>query len=253
MSIKVPMLLEALTPTLAFPVATSGFQWNVCSPVVYRYLDKSEFVDQFFSNGSLRLASMAKFRAHEDERRLDSSEGWAHFMNITEEGGGQSIGMWTGFGQHGYLLCTSARSDSAIKQKFGGSRIEIHDPTQFGIAVARQIPGIVAGYEGACRYVEIRVIRADLGYIDLEKMKNERGELNGNQLFNIAFAAMKHWPAFMKHVSFLAELEYRFLWLTSEPVSPHIDIKVPEAIQCCKCIAEPITKCSVRDLLYSRP
>jgi hypothetical protein len=65
-------------------------------------------------------------------------------------------------------------------------------------------------------------------------MKNERGELNGDELFKMAFSTMKHWPAFMKHVSFIAELEYRFLWLTSEPVALSLDIKVPDAIQFCK-------------------
>src|SRR5262249_8831161 len=154
------------------------FLWNICGPVVYRYMEKPEFVEQFFADGSLRLASIEKFRKHEDERRLDSAEGWALFVHSTEERGGQAFTMWTGFGQDGYVLCTSARSDVEIRRKFGDSYIEISDPMQFGIAVAKRIPGILAGYEGSCRYVERRSIRVDLGYIDFETLKNEKGEID---------------------------------------------------------------------------
>jgi len=43
----------------------------------------------------------------------------------------------------------------------------------------------------------------------------------------------QHYPYFIKDKSFVNQLEYRFVWLTSHEVEGFIDIKVPEAIIRC--------------------
>ena len=99
--------------------------------------------------------------------------------------------------------------------------------------MARCILGFSAGFEAHCWYLSAKGMDVDLGFIDLEKLKNDKGELNGDELFALMWAKMQHWPAFMKHSDCAAEAEYRFLWQTEEPVQEYLDVKVPEARQFC--------------------
>jgi hypothetical protein len=136
---------------------------------MYTFLD-TKFVDQFFDEGSLRLSSFSRFKKHEDEQRLDAKEGEALFVHRTSHMGGQSLSARAQHGSNAYVLCATIRYEKELMEAFGcNSYLRINNPTQFGIAISRHIPGFVGGLEGNCLYQENKIIERDLGYIDLKQ------------------------------------------------------------------------------------
>jgi hypothetical protein len=197
------------------------------------------FVDAFFADGSLRLSSFEQFHRHTDEQRLDQREGETFFVHVTQESGGQTITAQAHHGHNVFVLCGSTRDD--LTSTFGcDSYIRIDDPTAFGQAVARHIPGLTAGTEGFCIYQDKKVIQCDLGFLNVKEFTGsnepvEEGAVvtlsqKGHRLIN---NAMGHIPFFLKDKSFAHQAEYRIIWAVSNPISPFIDVKVPEAIPYC--------------------
>ena len=227
--------------TLQFttPSRLSPALWFVCPTIIYRYLP-SVFVDAFFADGSLRLSSFEQFHKHKDEQRLDQREGETFFVHVTEERGGQTITARAHHGYNTFVLCASTRDD--LMSTFGcDSYIRIDDPTAFGQAVARRIPGLTAGSEGFCVYQDKKIIQRNLGFLNVEGLKATPGEPakdgavvefnpKGHRLIR---DAMGHLPLFLKDKSFAQQAEYRIIWAVSRPVPPFIDVKVPEAIRFC--------------------
>ena len=92
-------------------------EMRLFSPPVFRYMD-SLFVDNFLSNGMLRLSSVKKFKKHTDEQRFDGLEGKTMFTNISEEGGGQTFIAYTRHGEKSYVLSTSMLLDNSLLSDF---------------------------------------------------------------------------------------------------------------------------------------
>jgi hypothetical protein len=208
--------------------------WNICSPVLFRHIADEQFVDAFFADGSIRLSSFGRFRSHEDEQRLDKAEGDTNFLHRTNQGGGQSIFVTARYGHNAYMLSTSTRTGPELRAKFGQYYIRISDPTQFGIALSKHVPGLLSGFEGGCLYQQTKTIERDLGYIDPKQFEDNQGKAKEKELWDFINTNMQHWPYFLKHGRFAEESEYRFVWLTRAVASPTLDIKVPEAIQFCE-------------------
>ncbi|MEI6452600.1 MAG: hypothetical protein WCP98_21970, partial [Actinomycetes bacterium] len=126
--------------------------WTVFTPAVFRYL-KSEYVEAFWADGSLRLSSFAQFATHADEQRHDASEGSASVICRTDDGGGQTIAARAVLGQNAYVLCGGTHHDPRLMKAFDcDSYIRIENPIAFGQAVARRISGFSGGAEGLCLY-----------------------------------------------------------------------------------------------------
>jgi len=130
------------------------------------------------------------------------------------------------------MLCDEA----LIKSFECNSYFRITDTTKFGIAVARHIPGLVAGFEGPCLYQDKKIVEQDLGYINLDDFRNERteGKISIPALNDFLNSRMQHYPMFLKDKSFSHQVEYRYVWIVRKKESDFIDIKVPEAIQFCE-------------------
>lgn len=207
--------------------------WNISTPTLFRYLPK-QFVDQFFSNGYLRLSSFSQFHNHTDEQRLDKQEGKTLFVHRTYQGGGQTFEALTEHGHDAYILSTSVRYGEDLLNKFGDSYIRINHSTNFGVAISRQIPGLIAGFEGLCLYQNNKIIEKDLGYINLDMFKDSKHQnFNKSKLDGCINQQMKHYPMFLKDKIFVNECEYRFVWFTNNKISDYIDIEIPDAIQFC--------------------
>jgi hypothetical protein len=216
---------------ITLPIVTN---WNICTPVLYRYLD-SKYVDAFFKDGSLRLSSFAQFKKHSDEQRLDQFEGKTTFVHSTQQNGGQTIESYSTQGTDSYVLSTSMRFDPKIMNDFKtNSYIRINDPTSFGMAVSRRIPSFVAGFEGPCLYQSNKIIQKDLGYIDLDKFKRQDGQINIELVKNFIFSNMKHFGCFLKDKIYETQSEYRFIWFILNDTADYLDIQVPEAIPYCE-------------------
>ena len=95
------------------------------------------------------------------------------------------------------------------------------------MAVARQIPGLVASFEGPCLYQHMKIVEQDLGYIDVNRFKNKA------MLDDFIVSRMAHYPLFLKDKSFAHQAEYRYIWVVRNKESDYLDVKVPDAIQFC--------------------
>jgi len=218
---------------IKLPIVTD---WNICTPNLYRFLDQ-EYVDAFFKDGSLRLSSFAQFHKHEDEQRLDKKEGKTMFVHRTNQGGGQTITAWATHGVSAYVLCAAMRYDKSLMDTFGcNSYFRITNSTNFGMAVARNIPGLVNAFEGPCLYQDMKIIEQDLGYIDVNKFRDPENPANirKEMLNDFILSRMEHYPLFLKEKSFAHQVEYRYLWIVRNKEADYLDIKVPEAIQFCE-------------------
>jgi hypothetical protein len=209
--------------------------WHICTPTVFRFLP-AEYVQQFFADGSLRLSSFSQFKQHRDEQRLDLTEGQTCFVHRTERAGGQTFFARAHHGDNAYVLCTTMLYSRELMTAFNcDSYIRINDPTDFGVRVARHIPGFQAGAEGPCLYQDNKVIEHDLGYIDVSQFADPASpsQPNRERLERFINDQMKHYPFFIKHSSYSHQIEYRFVWITSSPTKDFLDVKVPEVISIC--------------------
>lgn len=209
--------------------------WNICTPNLYRYLDQ-EYVDAFFKDGSLRLSSFTQFHKHEDEQRLDKNEGKTMFVHRTNQRGGQTIEAGATHGVNAYVLCSAMRYDKKLMDAFGcNSSFRITNTTNFGMAVARNIPNLLNAFEGPCIYQDMKIIEKDLGYIDVGKFRDPENPsiIRKEMLNNFILSKMEHYPLFLKEKAFAHQVEYRFVWIVKKKESDYLDIKVPEAIQFC--------------------
>ena len=208
--------------------------WNICTPNLFRFLN-SEYVDSFFKEGSLRISSFSQFHKHEDEQRLDKNEGSTMFVHRTSQGGGQTITAWSTHGVRAYVLCAAMRYDKSLMELFGcNSYFRITNSTNFGMAIARQIPGLVAAFEGPCLYQDKKIIEQDLGHININQFKDPQGQIRKEMLNDFIVSKMAHYPLFLKEKSFAHQVEYRYVWIVKNKESDFLDIKLPEAVQFCE-------------------
>lgn len=209
--------------------------WNICTPTLFRFLE-SRYVDQFFIDGTLRLSSFSQFHKHQDEQRLDVREGKTMFVHRTSQGGGQTIEAWTTHGLNAYVLSTTMRYDEELLKAFHcNSYIRINDSTNFGMAIARQVPSLIAAFEGPCLYQDKKIIEKDLGFVDMNQFRDSKNpaSVRKDLLNSFIVSQMQHLPLFLKDKSYAHQTEYRFVWITREGASDYLDIKVPDAIGLC--------------------
>lgn len=215
---------------------SEGFEWTLCPPNVFRFLS-SRYVDAFFQDASLQLSSFKQFSKHTDEQRMDADEGLIYFVHRTNQGEGQTLIAKSRHGQAAYVLCGSIRySEEAIQPFHADSYIRINETLPFGLAVARQIPGCTAGYEGLCLYQEKRLVERDLGSLDLSRFENTGNDKEKQKELNaFILSQVGHLRYFLKHRhrSFAHQCEYRFVWLTNSRVEDVLNIRVPEARRYC--------------------
>jgi len=217
---------------IKLPIITD---WNICTPTLFRFMDR-KYVDAFFDDGSLRLSSFSQFHKHEDEQRLDKFEGRTMFVHRTNQGGGQTIEAWATHGTNAYILSTSMRYSAELMKAFNSdSYIRINDSTNFGIVISRQIPSLLAAFEGPCLYQSMKIIERDLGYIDINKFREPENptQVRKDLLDEFLISQMQHYPMFLKENSFAHQVEYRFAWIVRNKTLDYLDIKVPEAIKFC--------------------
>ena len=225
-------------------------EWNICTPVLFRFMD-SKYVDAFFRDGSLRISSFSNFHKHNDEQRWDKGEGKAMFIHTTNQRGGQTLTVDIEQGINTYVLSTTMRYDEEFLHLFNcDSYIRIKDSSAFGMAIAKHIPNLISGFEGACLYQENKIITRDLGYIDINQFQDPQNpqpfidqdniphdgrRLLPNKAFkDYIFSITRHYTFFLKHKRFAEHAEYRFVWTTTNVTKDYLDIKVPEAIQFCE-------------------
>jgi hypothetical protein len=190
---------------------------------------KAEFVDAFFTDGTLRLSSFEVFRKHPDELRRDSQEGRI-VMEIEAPNGKTSI-LGTN-GQEAYVMCAST-VETTLPSDGSVAAFRILDTLGFANAISGQIPGFLGGTEGLCSYRDntmlkkrdSRPIASPPDGVDPEKWFEEQQHYIGKHSID-AF--------FIKESRFSHEAEYRFIWFASGIHKDYLDIKCPAALQFCE-------------------
>jgi len=197
----------------------------------------SEYIDQFFSDGSLRLASFAKFSRHTDEQRRDTSEGKNMLVGSSEN---QTVVMMVGRGDDTYIASSSLLLDRSLMEAFGCDGVfEITDTVGFAAEVARQLVGFKGGLEGPCFYAPRRMIKKELGAFNMEDHKREDGTIDMKMLFDLHNQLGGSGEFLLKADTYKAQLEYRFVWAVDSRVGEHIDIKCPAAEKFCRKVDSP--------------
>lgn len=121
--------------------------WHVCTPTIFRLLP-SQYVDEFFRDGSLRLSSFRRFKQHTDEQRLDAQEGESSFVHRTRERRGQTFFARALHGDNAYVL--SANLGKEIKQHFGDwkERHELYQTIHYDVShVQKSLERVLGGDE----------------------------------------------------------------------------------------------------------
>ena len=215
---------------------TFGRPWSILRPRVYRYLE-SKYVEGFFSNGSLRLSSFARFAEHPDEQRKDAAEGKGVRFGL---GSQATIALVGGKGHDCYVLCGTVHNTENVRRQFKqyDACIAIDNVTAFANAVSLRIPFFRQGLEGLVIYQDNTTINKNIGNVKseelIEKYKNPDGTVKMDLIHDIANMTGGIEEFFVKHSRYAQQCEYRILWASSQSVESFIDIKVPEAIQFCR-------------------
>jgi hypothetical protein len=209
--------------------AAFGRPWSVRLPLLTRQMN-TQYVDAFFTDGSLRLSSFETFRRHPDEVRRDEQEGLVA-MEIEAPNG--TLNLLGANAQEAYILCASTiETTPATNPNDDHSAFRILDCLAFADAISRQIPGFVGGVEGLCSYRDNTMIRKkDARLInppekaeDAERWFAEQQSYVGKQVIDAYF---------MKHSRFSSESEYRFIWFAEGMRHEFLDIKCPAALKFC--------------------
>lgn len=197
------------------------------TPPAFRYMD-SKFVDAYWKNGAIRISSFEQFSKHDDEERLDKNEGKTFFVHKTKRHGGQTVSFWHSIGiGSAYVLSTTLKYDNEICRKFGGDYFRIIDPRSFATEIARKIPNFAHCFHGPCIYQDRKIVAMDLGYID-PKGPNPLEEIRAR-----ALPYIKQHGLFLKSKKFSHQVEYRFIWMTTNSTQDYINIESPESRDFC--------------------
>jgi hypothetical protein len=195
---------------------------------VYRYMD-AEFVEQFFSSGTLRLSSFEAFSRHPDELLRDAHEG----KNIlTALGENSTMYVVSEHGKACLIISASYLGPwSASKLSHRRTCFEITNPWGFAAAIAAAINGCSAAVLGACSYVPTLSMTLHAPGYNFVRAHGEGG-LEGLQ--KDAAAMLQYSPMFRKLSRYQDEQEFRFVWGMDRQVSEPLTIVCPAARQFCR-------------------
>ena len=198
---------------------------------------QSQYVDQFFKDGSLRLSSFRLFAKHADEGRRDTTEGRNILFGTNDKA---SVFMMVAMGFDCFVLCGTTSNIESTKKDFSDcdACLVIDDTIEFANRVSFQIPYFKRGIEGPVIYSDDPSIGRSLGPASademLEKYKLPNGEINMDMLSDLRRRMGGPEEMFVKSGVYAHQSEYRLLWQSSQPTSDFIDIKAPDAIQFCR-------------------
>ena len=201
-------------------------EWNIRTPVVVRYLEKT-WVDDFFSTGSIRLSCFSDFARHEDEQRKDQREGF--FASRATDGKNFFTSMFY-YGANAYVLSSSTVHSKAHMGMFSAaynSGIMIKETAAFAHCVSRRLASFVRGYEGNCVYSDQEQQFEFPPGVDLSDPDNFDPRL-------LETASFDPDGFFLKEPKYSHQSEYRFVWIVSDRVGDGIVIRCPEARQFCE-------------------
>jgi hypothetical protein len=203
-------------------------------PMVYRYLEK-QWIDQFFSEGKLRLSSFKKFRKHIDEQRGDKGEG-----NNILIGTGKDKTIYTvvSTGIDAFVLSTSLLYNHSLYTDFKvDGCFVIERPLEFMQEISKHIPDYKGINFGPCIYKQETLIKRQLPDFDLESLKSEDDPSKNdmNKVFATSNLIGGNDVLFRKTLKHAPQHEYRILWHSDlKDLPDYIDVIAPNSRQYCR-------------------
>lgn len=208
-----------------------GAPWSLKVDPVFRILNKREYLDQFFDDGTILISTLAAMKNYPEELRRDVSEGSGTLATVDEKGATHLFLYDTGV--NAYVLCTTAHLGEQVIHDFSGvGAIRIDDSSRFGTVIAHYLPRIEEGVEGHCDYVDHRQNWFVRGSVEAEILS----KASEDEYANLKSSLHRLSPGtelFRKPMKYAHQREYRFGWFSSLPVQGALVIKCPQAIQFC--------------------
>jgi hypothetical protein len=206
-------------------------QWTIYHPIVTRYL-KSEHVDAFFKDGTLRLSPFRLFRENPDEQQGDDREGRiaAELRGPNSRHVVQAVN-----GQASFVLCGGLVENKGMEASFSTeAAFRILDTVRFADFVSRHIPGFVAGMQGNCIYRDDTILRKKFAH-HFEPPVAERDAETWSARQDQLISEQTREGFFIKHLKYAHQNEYRLIWfaLGDESKEP-LFVKCPDARNLCE-------------------
>lgn len=214
-----------------FPLRIS-FDWNVKIEPVYRVLDNTKWMENFFETGELMLSCFNKFRNYPNEMQGDKNEGEGIVGGVDDKGNHNYIIYESGL--NAFIMSNTTELTKEVINDFNGKcAIKIHNPTLFALEISKKLPFVNSGLEGKCTYVRSRVHT-----LEKEKAENRafqnidfQNDYDKNERFSEITLGNE---LFLKLEKYKHQNEYRLIWFSDSKLNDSIFIKCPEAIRFCE-------------------
>jgi hypothetical protein len=203
-------------------------------PPVYRYLPK-RYVDEFFSNGGLRLSAFSEFAKHVDEQRRDTQEGWVR-VTIPIPSKQLAIESKAGIGHNAYILSTSVKGDTELMQVFhADSYFRINDVVAFSEVIESRILGCTGAMMGQCKYASQKQIQREMGMLAEKAVeRSSEGKMYLDRVTMLLHQALFPVALFMKLEQYSHQQEFRLIWQVSHEVHEPLYVECKEAVRFCQ-------------------
>lgn len=206
-----------------------NIHWNLKREPVYRLLDNTNWIDNFFETGEIMLSCFANFKKNPDEMQGDGNEG-EMMIGCYNEKTKKSNYIKYESGANAFIMSTTNKLNVKVIEDFNAKcAIKINHPTLFALEVSKKLPFVDTGLEGSCDYTSSRS-----HYFETEIKEFNEMEFTNNPITHDTInQLMMGKELFLKLDKYEHQEEYRFIWLSSKKINDSIIIKCPEAIQYC--------------------
>ena len=209
--------------------------WNYKKEIVYKLLDKIEYINNFFETGELLISCFAKFKKCPNEFQGDKEEGDGIVVGKNEKGDISMIGFDSGI--NAYVFSTTTKNTDKMKSDFKAvGAIKINEPTQFAIEIAKKLSFVSSGVEGYCDYIDSRIQWLKDNSDENKRFQKLDFKNDPNSYENFRTAGADGSDLFLKSKSYEYQSEYRLIWFTDErkKIKESVVIYCPEAIKYCE-------------------
>lgn len=204
--------------------------WNLKREPVFRLLDNTIWLDNFFKTGEIMISCLNKFKKYPDEMQGDGREGEMMIGGYNEKTKKSSHIIYES-GLNAYIMSTTNKiSDEVVKDFNATCAIQINNPTLFAIEISKKLPFVFSGLEGNCDYTDSRSHYFNAHIEEFYEMEVS----NNRKTQDIINKIMMGKELFLKLDKYKHQQEYRFVWFSPVTINDSIIVKCPEAIQFCE-------------------
>jgi len=189
-------------------------------------------MNNFFETGELIISCFNKFKNYPDEMQGDREEGEAIIGGKDSDGNHHYIIYESGFSS--YIMSTSTKVNKHVVNDFKAKcAIKINNPTFFSLEIAKKLPFVNSGIEGACIYEDNRIHYFKKEIEEYEFLKNREFK-NDPASREVFMQQTKEYELFLKRNKYSHQNEYRLVWFADKRVQDSIIIRCPEAVEFCE-------------------